>query len=164
MDRFDTRAGGGVAWRMLRDLFTPDSISLSVGGASKDDVLLELVGLLHLDERASASLHRMLKRRESHGSTGVGRGVAIPHARSLAVDRVRLAYGRHADGIGYDAIDARPVRHLFLIVAPPVELSSQYLPVLGRVAQFVKEPDVIDRLGRLTRAEEFFALLEEKGQ
>ncbi|HEU4828828.1 MAG TPA: PTS sugar transporter subunit IIA [Gemmatimonadales bacterium] len=148
---------------MLRDLFTPESVSLSLRGASKDDVLLELVALLRLDERAGASLHRMLRRRESHGSTGVGRGVAIPHARSLAVDRVRLAYGRHEDGVGFDAIDARPVRHLFLIVAPPVELSSQYLPVLGRVAQFVKEPDVIERLGLIVHPDEFFSLLREKG-
>lgn len=148
---------------MLRDLFAPESISLDLAGTSKDDVLLELVALLGFDERASASLHRMLRRRESHGSTGVGRGVAIPHARSLAVERVRLAYGRHREGVGYDAIDARPVRHLFLIVAPPVELSSQYLPVLGRVAQFVKEPDVLDRLDRVTAAEEFLDLLREKG-
>ena len=148
---------------MLRDLFTPESVSLSLNGASKDEVLLELVALLRLDDRAGASLHRMLRRRESHGSTGVGRGVAIPHARSLVVDRVRLAYGRHEDGVGFDAIDARPVRHLFLIVAPPVELSSQYLPVLGRVAQFVKEPDVIDRLAHMAHPDEFFALLREKG-
>ena len=148
---------------MLRDLFAPESISLALAGTSKDAVLLELVALLGLDERASNSLHRMLRRRESHGSTGVGRGVAIPHARSLAVERVRLAYGRHQEGVGYDAIDARPVRHLFLIVAPPVELSSQYLPVLGRVAQFVKEPDVLERLDRVTAPEEFFELLREKG-
>ena len=148
---------------MLRDLFAPESISLALAGTSKDAVLLELVALLGLDERASNSLHRMLRRRESHGSTGVGRGVAIPHARSLAVERVRLAYGRHQEGVGYDAIDARPVRHLFLIVAPPVELSSQYLPVLGRVAQFVKEPDVLERLDRVRAPEEFFELLREKG-
>ena len=148
---------------MLRDLFAPESISLALAGTSKDAVLLELVDLLGLDGRASASLHRMLRRRESHGSTGVGRGVAIPHARSLAVERVRLAYGRHQEGVGYDAIDARPVRHLFLIVAPPVELSSQYLPVLGRVAQFVKEPDVLERLDRVRAPEEFFELLREKG-
>jgi mannitol/fructose-specific phosphotransferase system IIA component (Ntr-type) len=147
---------------MIRELFTPHSVSLSLGGSSKDDVLMELVALLGLDERAASSLHRMLRRRESHGSTGVGRGVAIPHARSLAVDRVRLAYGRHEQGVGFDSIDARPVRHLFLIVAPPVELSSQYLPVLGRVAQFVKEPDVLDRLDRIGTSGEFFELLREK--
>lgn len=162
MDRFDTRAVAGVAWRMLSELFAPESVSLALAGASKDDVLMELVALLGLDERASSSLHRMLRRRESHGSTGVGRGVAIPHARSLAVNRVRLAYGRHSNGVGYDSIDARPVRHLFLIVAPPVELSSQYLPVLGRVAQFVKEPDVLERLDRIETPGQFFDLVREK--
>jgi mannitol/fructose-specific phosphotransferase system IIA component (Ntr-type) len=162
MDRFDTRAVDRVAWRMLRELFAPESVSLALAGTSKDAVLMELVALLGLDERASSSLHRMLRRRESHGSTGVGRGVAIPHARSLAVDRVRLAYGRHPTGVAYDSIDARPVRHLFLIVAPPVELSSQYLPVLGRVAQFVKEPDVLDRLDRIVTPGQFFELLREK--
>jgi PTS system nitrogen regulatory IIA component len=148
---------------MLRDLFAPESVSLSLAGSSKEAVLHELVSLLGFDERASTSLHRMLRRRESHGSTGVGRGVAIPHARSLAVERVRLAYGRHPQGVAYDAIDAKPVHHLFLIVAPPVELSSQYLPVLGRVAQFVKEADVLDRLDRMRSPEEFFDLLREKG-
>ena len=163
MEPLGSRAGCGVAWRMLRDLFTPGSVSLALGGSTKDDVLRQLVGLLALDERATGSLHRMLRRRESLGSTGVGRGVAIPHARSLAVDRIRLAYGRHPAGIGYDAVDAKPVHHLFLIVAPPVEISNQYLPVLGRIAQFVKEPDVIERLERLARPEEFLSLLEEKG-
>lgn len=148
---------------MLHDLFAPDSVSLHLRGDTKDAVLAELVALLGLDERSSASLHRMLRRRESHGSTGVGRGVAIPHARTLVMDRLRLAYGRHDAGIGYDAIDARPVHHLFLIVAPPVEVANQYLPILGRVAGFVKEPDVIERLGRITAPEQFFQLLREKG-
>ena len=81
----------------------------------------------------------------------------------LVVDRLRLAFGRHADGIAYDAIDARPVHIFFLIVAPPVELSNQYLPVLGRIAQFVKEPDVPDRLAGLDSPDELFRLLREKG-
>jgi mannitol/fructose-specific phosphotransferase system IIA component (Ntr-type) len=145
---------------MLRELFSPGSVSLDLAGATRDDVLLELVNLLQIEERTTHALHRMLKRRESLGSTGVGRGVAIPHARSLGVDRVRLAYGRHRGGIGYDALDAQPVHHLFLIVAPPVEISNQYLPVLGRVAQFVKEPETVDRLAALATPDEFFALLD----
>jgi PTS system nitrogen regulatory IIA component len=60
-------------------------------------------------------------------------------------------------------IACKPVHHLFLIVAPPLEISNQYLPVLGRIAQFAKEADVPHRLAALTRAEEFFQLLEEKG-
>ena len=96
------------------------------------------------------------------GSTGVGRGVAIPHSRSLVSNRLRLAYGRHPAGLEFQAIDGKPVSHFFLIVAPPLEISNQYLPVLGRIAQFAKEPDVPARLAAVTSPEEFFQLLEEK--
>lgn len=148
---------------MLLDLFAPGAVSLSLRGTTKDDVLTELIALLAIDERSAATLHRMLRRREALGSTGIGRGIAIPHSRSLVVDRISLAFGRHPAGILYDAIDGKPVHHFFLIVAPPVELSNQYLPVLGRIAQFVKEPDVLARLGSLASPTEFFDLLREKG-
>jgi mannitol/fructose-specific phosphotransferase system IIA component (Ntr-type) len=78
------------------------------------------------------------------------------------VNRLRLAFGRKPDGVDYNAIDDQPVRDFFLIVAPPLEVSNQYLPVLGKIAQFAKEPDVPGRLNRLESPEEFLALLEEK--
>ena len=147
----------------LNDFFSPDAISLDLKGGTKDEILAELVGLLGLDEQASETLLRMLQRRESLGSTGVGRGIAIPHCRSLVISRLRLAYGHRREGIAFDAIDNRPVFDFFLIVAPPLEISNQYLPVLGKIAQLAKEGDVPDRLAALTSADGFFRLLEEKG-
>jgi nitrogen PTS system EIIA component len=116
-----------------------------------------------MDERSSGTLLRIIQRRENLGSTGIGRGIAIPHCRSLVVNRLRLAFGHRREGVEYLAIDGRPVYHFFLIVAPPLEISNQYLPVLGRIAQFAKEPDVPDRLSSLQSAEDFLKLLEEKG-
>jgi mannitol/fructose-specific phosphotransferase system IIA component (Ntr-type) len=147
----------------LIDFFTPDAVNLTLRGRTKDDILAELVQLLDVDTRSSETLLRMLSRRESLGSTGIGRGVAVPHARSLAVNRLRLAFGRSPEGIEYQAIDNRPVHHFFLIVAPPVEISNQYLPVLGQIAQFANRPDVPESLAALGSAEEFFWLLETRG-
>jgi mannitol/fructose-specific phosphotransferase system IIA component (Ntr-type) len=147
----------------LRDFFTPGAISFELQATDKDSVLDELVRLLGVDPRAGETLLRVLQRRESLGSTGMGRGIAIPHCRSLVANRLRLAYGQSRKGVEFQAIDGKPVHHLFLIVAPPLEISNQYLPVLGRIAQFAKEPDVPDRLAALTRADDFFQLLEEKG-
>lgn len=147
----------------LRDFFTPGAISLDLQATDKESVLDELVRLLGVDPRAGETLLRVLQRRESLGSTGMGRGIAIPHCRSLVASRLRLAYGRSLRGVEFQAIDARPVHHLFLIVAPPLEISNQYLPVLGRIAQFAKDPDVPERLAALTRPEDFLGLLEEKG-
>jgi len=147
----------------LKEFFSPDAISLSLRGGSKDDILAEMVSLLRTDERSAGTLLRVLQRRENLGSTGVGRGIAIPHGRSLVVSRLRLAFGRKPDGIDFQAIDSKPVFSFFLIVAPPLEISNQYLPVLGKIAQFAKEPDVPDRLATIRSPDDFFRLLEEKG-
>jgi mannitol/fructose-specific phosphotransferase system IIA component (Ntr-type) len=147
----------------LREFFSEDAIELNLSGSTKDDVLKELIALLKLDEKSQGMLFKMLKRRENLGSTGIGRGIAIPHCRSLVVSTLRVAFGRKKAGVDFKAIDERPVNFFFLIVAPPLEVSNQYLPVLGKIAQFSKEPDVPARLLEISEPREFLALLEEKG-
>jgi len=147
----------------LREFFSEEAIQLELVGKSKDDVIKELIALLGLDEKSQAMLFKMLKRRENLGSTGIGRGIAIPHCRSLVVSKLRVAFGRKKEGLDFKAIDEKPVHFFFLIVAPPLEVSNQYLPVLGKIAQFSKEPDVPARLLQITEPKEFLALLEEKG-
>jgi mannitol/fructose-specific phosphotransferase system IIA component (Ntr-type) len=147
----------------LTDFFAPDAISVDLQGGSKDEILAELVGLLRLDAQANETLLRMLHRRETLGSTGVGRGIAIPHCRSLVVSRLQLAFGHHRRGVEYQAIDSRPVFDFFLIVAPPLEISNQYLPVLGKIAQIAKDADVPQRLAALRAPDDFLRLLGEKG-
>lgn len=146
----------------LRDFLDPTAINLDLKSTGKEAVLDEMVSLLGLDQRATTQLGRLLKRRELLGSTGVGRSIAIPHCRSLAVSRLRLAFGVHQSGIDYDAVDRKPVHILFLIVAPPTEVSNQYLPVLGKIAQFAQMPDVADQLMRLASPDQLFSLLEQK--
>lgn len=147
----------------LRDFLDPSAISLDLRAQTKDLVLDEMVALLRLDERSTLQVSRLLKRREALESTGVGRGFALPHCRSLALNRLRLGFGLHRAGLDYAAVDQRPVHVLFLIVAPPTEVSNQYLPVLGKIAQFAQMPDVSDRLRALTEPEQLLRLFEEKG-
>ena len=130
----------------LRDFFSEDAIKLELEGNTKEEILKELIGLLGLDDKSEGMLFKMLKRRENLGSTGIGRGIAIPHCRSLVVSKLRVAFGRKTPGVDFKAIDEKPVYFFFLIVAPPLEVSNQYLPVLGKIAQFSKESDVPERL------------------
>ena len=130
----------------LKDFFTPEAVSLELQGETKDELLKELVSLLDLDEKSESILYKTLKRRENLGSTGIGKGIAIPHCRSLVANRLRLAYGRKPKGVDFNAIDGEQVHHFFLIVAPPLEVSNQYLPVLGKIAQFAKDPEVPAKL------------------
>ncbi|HUG42413.1 MAG TPA: PTS sugar transporter subunit IIA, partial [Longimicrobiales bacterium] len=112
---------------VLREFFDKDVVALDLEGAGKDEILKELIALLGLDEKSEGILFKMLKRRENLGSTGIGRGIAIPHCRSLVVNRLRIAFGRKPGGVEYKAIDDQPVHYFFLIVAPPLEVSNQYL-------------------------------------
>jgi len=146
----------------LRELFTPESVKLDLTSDSKDEVLKELIQLLGLDDKSEAILFKTLKRRENLGSTGIGRGIAIPHCRSLVASKLRLAYGRKPEGMEFTAIDEQPVHNFFLIVAPPLEVSNQYLPVLGKVAQFAKDPDIPGILASLSTPQEFLDLLEKR--
>ena len=146
----------------LREFFSAEAVQLELQGSTKDEILKELIGLLGLDEKSEGMLFKMLKRRENLGSTGIGRGIAIPHCRSLVVNRLRVAFGRKKSGVDFKAIDDKPVNFFFLIVAPPLEVSNQYLPVLGKIAQFSKEADVPARLLEISDPAEFMALLEEK--
>jgi nitrogen PTS system EIIA component len=147
----------------LRDFFSEEVVKLDLEATSKDEALKELISVLGLDEKSEGILYKMLKRRENLGSTGIGKGIAIPHCRSLVVNRLRVAFGRKREGLDFRAIDDQPVHNIFLIVAPPLEVSNQYLPVLGKIAQFSKESDVASRLQQIGSPQEFLGMLEEKG-
>jgi nitrogen PTS system EIIA component len=147
----------------LRDFLQPSAVRPCLRASSRDDALAELVDVLGIPGRRGEAVVRILRRREQLGSTAIGRGIAIPHGRSLAVSRLRLGFGTRPGGLEFGAIDGRPVHALFVILAPPVEVANQYLPVLGRIAQFAREPDVPERLRTIDSAEALYALFTEKG-
>ena len=96
----------------------------------------------------------MLTRRESLGSTGIGKGIAIPHGRSLAAPELSIVFARSAEGIDFDALDKKPVYLFFLIVAPPHDRSNIYLPVLGKIVERVKEARIRSKLMKVESFEE----------
>jgi mannitol/fructose-specific phosphotransferase system IIA component (Ntr-type) len=147
----------------LADFLDSSAVTFDLGGEDRDAALGRLVDLLQMNEKSATTVRRQLLRREILGSTGFGLGIAIPHCRTLAVSRLRLAFGVHREGVPMQAIDGQPVRVFFLIVAPPMEVSNQYLPVLGRIAQLVREPEVPARLIALGSPSELFQLFEGKG-
>jgi mannitol/fructose-specific phosphotransferase system IIA component (Ntr-type) len=142
------------------DFLARDAIRLEIPATSRDHALEAMVELLGVTGRTKATLLRLLERRELLGSTGVGRGIAIPHCRSLVVPRVRVAYGRLATPLAWGAPDGEPVRHVFLIVAPPVEVSNQYLPTLGQVARVARLPEFRAALDQAAQPADILAALQ----
>jgi mannitol/fructose-specific phosphotransferase system IIA component (Ntr-type) len=145
------------------DFLTSNLISLNLESSIKEDVLKELVWMLDVKEDYKPILLDMVLQRESLGSTGLGGGVAIPHGRSLIVNRLHLVCGLSRKGVYFQALDRKKVHLFFLVVAPHREVSNQYLPLLGSIAKLASDPENIERLRNAEKPEEFLQFLEKIG-
>jgi mannitol/fructose-specific phosphotransferase system IIA component (Ntr-type) len=88
----------------------------------------------------------VLRQREALGSTGIGKGVAIPHARSTMVAERAVLLARSSKGVDFDAMDENPVHLIFMIVAPPTERDPIYLQMLAQIVKAVRLAPVRRRI------------------
>ena len=139
----------GTGAVVLSALLSTATIKLDLTGSQKDDVLQELVARLpELEARPDArqALFQALRERELLHSTGIGSGIALPHARNALagiVDRPVIVFGRHAKGIPYGAVDGIPARLFFMLVAPTV---AQHLAILARISRLLRDVRLRDEL------------------
>lgn len=148
----------------LASLLSKDRINLSLDAAKKDEVVKDLVYAIKTGAEAELIISTLLKREEL-GSTGIGKGIAIPHCRSLAVEKLEIAVGRTKKPINFNAIDKKPVSLLFLIIAPPQDPGNQYLITLGKVVQIAKEMTKKNLIQKPETPEDFITMINdiEKG-
>ncbi len=145
----------------LTQFLAPSDVHLALTGRDRGSVLRELAFGLGLDPDRETAVLRILEHRETMGSTGIGRGIAVPHCRTPMITALRVLYGRRPGGVPWDAIDGVPVEHFFLLMAPPIEVSNDYLPVLGQIARLAKAPDLPARLSAAASADEIRRILAE---
>jgi len=126
---------------ILHQLLSPGCIQLELTSTTREAVLEELVA--HIPQLAARpeARHKLLQallEREHLHSTGIGDGIALPHAREAladVVDEPVLVFGRHAGGIAYNAVDGKPVRLFFLLLAPSI---TQHLAMLARISRLLR--------------------------
>jgi mannitol/fructose-specific phosphotransferase system IIA component (Ntr-type) len=145
----------------LSDYLDPSSMSLSLKARSKDAALKELVELLPIDPESRGIALELVVSRESLGSTGIGKGIAIPHLRSTIFSNITLTYGRSEKGIDYDSVDGKPVHHFFLVASPPIDPSNLYHPILAKIVQLVKLAKNRKKLGEIDSKAELLNLIDE---
>ena len=126
---------------LLRDVFPPQFIKVNLEAEDKDEVFEEMVE--HFCQAAKShareEILESLKVREAKMSTGIQKGIAIPHGTTNAVDTVHGVLGISRDGIDYDALDGEPVYLLFMLLAPDKD-SEKHLRVLQRLAELLGNP------------------------
>ncbi len=148
----------------LSELISPAAINLNLKSHEREGVLEELVNQVPEivnEPEARQTLLRALHEREQLYSTGIGDGVALPHARNALVglvDHPVIVFGRHAQGIPYNSIDGVPARLFFLLVAPTV---TQHLAVLARISRLLRDPKLRQDLLAADNEKKVLALIRE---
>jgi PTS system nitrogen regulatory IIA component len=144
---------------LLTELLTPDRVLVPLSARDKSGVIAELAR--YLVDQSGGSYPKVLEaveEREAVLSTGIGFGVAIPHARSSAVSQLTLVCGVTPEPVPFDSIDGEPVRLFFMIVGPEAS-AGQHVKVLSRIARLVRRENLRERLCEARSAEEFYAAL-----
>jgi nitrogen PTS system EIIA component len=150
---------------LLTELLTPDRVVVPLASRDKNGVIAELTR--HLVDRAGGTYDEVLgavEEREAVLSTGIGFGVAIPHARSSAVRELTLVCGVTPTPVPYDSIDGEPVRLFFLIVGPEAS-AGQHVKILSRIARLVRRENLRQQLCEAGTPGEFYeALLDAEAR
>ncbi|MBC6440782.1 MAG: PTS IIA-like nitrogen regulatory protein PtsN [Rhodospirillales bacterium] len=145
----------------ISELLTLQSIVPRLRAASKKQALQELAcqaeTISGINERL---VFDALLERERLGSTGVGLGIAIPHAKLTGLERLHGLFARADAAIDFDAIDEQPVDLMFLLLAPE-SAGADHLKALAKVSRLLRNQDVCEKLRGANGAEAIYALLTE---
>ncbi|MFZ5668361.1 MAG: PTS IIA-like nitrogen regulatory protein PtsN [Pseudomonadota bacterium] len=148
----------------IGDLLEPRAIAPRAGGGSKRQVLSAVADIAArtLGVPAETVLDALLER-EAAGSTGVGHGVAVPHARLPGLDRMRGVFMRLEQPAPFEAVDDQPVDLVFALFAP-ADADGEHLRTLARVSRLLRKGDVRQQLRQARTTEAILALLSRDQQ
>ena len=127
----------------ISELLPRSAIVLSLQSKEKFEVINELVRPLVAAGAITeeAEFVSAIVRRENMESTGIGLGVAIPHARTKAVPDIVLAFGRSDSGVDFNSLDGKP-SHLIFLIAAPEEQKTEYIMTLARLSKLLRKDEV----------------------
>ena len=139
----------------LVDLITADRLSVPMRSKNKAEAIRELVALVAGTSGIgnAAEITEAVEARESLCSTGLDRGIAIPHAKTEKVQSLKVAVGIAPKGIDFDALDGKPSRLFFMILTPP-DQSEEHVKALSEIAAITQSSSFVQSLIRASSPEE----------
>lgn len=144
----------------ISELLTPDLINLNLTSKNKEGVLAEVADMVHKAGKVSDkdTFLGALMKRENLESTGIGKGLAIPHARTDTVDGVVMAFARSEEGIDFQSLDQKPAYLVFLIASPEREKSA-YIKALARISRLMRKDTFRQQLMEANTPQEVVQLI-----
>ncbi|MEY2530109.1 MAG: nitrogen system component [Verrucomicrobiota bacterium] len=151
----------------LASLLSAEQIIPEMKATERWPAIVELIDLLvrlgKIKAEDRESILASLKQREETMSTGIGFGIAIPHASSDRLDEVVAAFGRSSSGIEFDALDNAPVKFVVLFIVPKNQFQT-HLRTLASIAKFLNDRAVRERLATAQSAENILSIFQERPQ
>jgi PTS system fructose-specific IIA component/PTS system nitrogen regulatory IIA component len=146
------------------DFIQPRAIRSELAAETKEGVIRELVAALVEAEQVAAAhsddIVRAIMKREELGSTGIGRGIAVPHTKHASVDRLVGTVGVSSDGIDFNSLDGEKVQLLFLLISPP-DRPGDHLRALENISRQLRDEMFCKFLKQAKTSEDVQQLLEE---
>ena len=151
----------------IMDFLSKKAIVIDIKSTKKEDAIKELVDALinsgDIEKRCRNKLIESLMARESLGSTAIGQGIAIPHAKSDCVDKLVAAFGLSKKGVDFDSLDGEPAYIFFLLVAPQ-DSAGPHLKALARISRLLKDKYFRDSLRACSDEKAILKIITEEDE
>jgi PTS system nitrogen regulatory IIA component len=148
----------------ISDLITPESVVTGLNATSKKQMLQELAHkaakITGLHER---NIFDVLLERERLGTTGVGKGIAIPHGKMAELDRLHGIFARLDTPVDFDSVDDQPVDLVFLLLAPETA-GADHLKALARISRLLRDSKMCEKLRSLDKPQDIYRLLADSAK
>lgn len=147
------------------DFLSESCVLTDLKGKTKKEVIDELIEVLakkKLVKDVGSTVDAIIKR-ENTGSTGIGQGVAIPHAKSESVSKIVASLGLSKAGVDFDSLDGEPVYIIFLMVAPP-ESVSEHLQAIAKISRLLKDKFFRQSLRDVQTAADAIKIIKEEDE
>ena len=147
----------------ITELLTAETIELNLQSTSKDAVIDELIRKLDRAGKLSDpnKFKEAILAREAQSTTGIGEGIAIPHAKTSAVKAPAIVFGRSKEGLNYESLDGQPA-HLFFMIAASEGANNAHLQTLSRLSSFLMDKDFRKKLETATSVDEVLDAINKK--
>jgi PTS system fructose-specific IIC component len=146
----------------ITELLTKETIKLDIQATSKGNVVSELVDVLDRAGKLAnkAAYERAVLDREQQSTTGIGDGIAIPHAKTNAVKHPAIVFGRSKSGVDYEALDGQP-SYLFFMIAASEGANNTHLEALSKLSSILMKEEVREKLLTANTADEVLAIIDQ---
>ncbi|MCM3767676.1 fructose-specific PTS transporter subunit EIIC [Neobacillus niacini] len=149
----------------ITELLTKQTINLSLNSSQKADVIEELVTVLASAGKLAdrSQFKQAILNREAQSTTGIGEGIAIPHAKTEAVKEAAIAFGRSTGGVNYESLDGQPA-HLFFMIAATEGANNTHLEALSRLSTILLKEEVRSQLLTAASEDEVLSIINSHDQ